>query len=134
MYRPIQFELSIFIGISKSQLMLYRCAKPYGRRVKGAGFYSLISSLKTYHPTLHLTPWSLDLFILHKEHTVLQPFRRIDCKDRIVQSHPSKHKKFVKHVYNVSPAFPTLDQHCINVLQMFGAFWVYQQIKKRCCF
>ena len=25
--------------------------------------YSLISSLKTYHPNLHLTPWSLDLFI-----------------------------------------------------------------------
>ena len=45
--------------------------------------YSLISSLKTYHPTLHLTPWSLDLVIrvlfqLHGEHTVLQPFRRIE--------------------------------------------------------
>ena len=45
--------------------------------------YSLISSLKTYHPTLHLTPWSLDLFIrvpfqLHGENTVLQPFRRIE--------------------------------------------------------
>ena len=45
--------------------------------------YSLISSLKTYHPTLHLTPWSLDLFIrvpfqLHGEHTVLQPFLRIE--------------------------------------------------------
>ena len=44
--------------------------------------YSLISSLKTYHPTLHLTPWSLDLFIcvpfqLHGEHTVLQSFRLI---------------------------------------------------------
>ena len=44
---------------------------------------SVISSLKTYHPTLHLTPWSLDLFIrvpfqLHGEHTVLQPFRRIE--------------------------------------------------------
>ena len=44
---------------------------------------SLISSLKTYHPTLHLTPWSLDLFIrvpfqLHGEHTALQPFRRIE--------------------------------------------------------
>ena len=25
---------------------------------------SLISSLKTYHPTLHLTPWSLDLLIV----------------------------------------------------------------------
>ena len=45
--------------------------------------YSLISSLKTYHPTLHLTLWSLDLFIrvpfqLHGEHTVLQPFQRIE--------------------------------------------------------
>ena len=44
--------------------------------------YSLISSLKTYHHTLHLTPWSLDLFIrvpfqLHEEHTILQPLRRI---------------------------------------------------------
>ena len=43
--------------------------------------YSLISSPKTYHPTLHLTPWSLDLFIrvtfqLQGEHTVLQQFRR----------------------------------------------------------
>ena len=43
--------------------------------------YSLISSLKTYHPTLHLTPWSLNLsirepFQLHGEHKVLQPFRR----------------------------------------------------------
>ena len=25
--------------------------------------YGLISSLKTYYPTLHITPWSLDLFI-----------------------------------------------------------------------
>ena len=45
--------------------------------------YSLISSLKTYHPTLYLTPWSLYLFIrvpfqLHGGHTVLQPFRRIE--------------------------------------------------------
>ena len=46
-------------------------------------FYSLISSLKTYHRTSHFTPWSLDLFIrvpfqLPGEHTVLQPFRRIE--------------------------------------------------------
>ena len=33
-----------------------------GKKVKVQA-YSLISSLKTYHPTLHLTPWSLDLFI-----------------------------------------------------------------------
>ena len=50
---------------------------------KGAVFYSLISSLKTYHRTLHFTPWSLDLFIhvpyeLPGEHTVLQPFWRIE--------------------------------------------------------
>ena len=42
-----------------------------------------MSSLKSYHPTLHFTPWLLDLFIcvpfqLPGEHTVLQPFRRID--------------------------------------------------------
>ena len=52
-------------------------------KVKVQVFYSLISSLKTYHRTLHLTPWSLDLFIhvpfqLPREHTVLQPFRRIE--------------------------------------------------------
>ena len=46
-------------------------------------FYSLISSLKTDHRTLHFIPWSLDLFIrvpfqLPGEHTVLQPFRRIE--------------------------------------------------------
>ena len=50
---------------------------------KGAVFYSLISSLKTYHRTLHFTTWSLNLFIhvpfqLPGEHTVLQPFRRIE--------------------------------------------------------
>ena len=45
--------------------------------------YGVISSLYTYHPTLHLTPWSLYMFIrvpfqLHGEHTVLQLFRRIE--------------------------------------------------------
>ena len=40
--------------------------------------YSLISSLKTYHPTLPFIPWSLNLLIrvpfqLHGEHTVLRP-------------------------------------------------------------
>ena len=45
--------------------------------------YSLISSLKIYHSTLNLTPWSLDQLIcvpfqLHREHTVLQPFRHIE--------------------------------------------------------
>ena len=52
-------------------------------KVKVQVFYSLISSLKTYHRTLHFTPWSLDLFIrvpfqLPREHTVLQLFRRIE--------------------------------------------------------
>ena len=53
--------------------------------------YSVISSLKTYHPTLHFTPWSLDLFIrvpfqLHGEHTVLQPFRRFELLVHIANS------------------------------------------------
>ena len=44
--------------------------------------YCLID-LKIYHPTLHFTPLSLDLFIrvtfqLRREHTVMQPFRRIE--------------------------------------------------------
>ena len=59
--------------------------------LKGAGLYSLISSLKTNHQTLHLAPWSLDLFIrvsfqLPGEHTVLQPFRRIELIVHIVIS------------------------------------------------
>ena len=45
--------------------------------------YNLISSLKTHQLNLHFTPLSLDVFIcvpfqLHGEHTVLQPFRRIE--------------------------------------------------------
>ena len=45
--------------------------------------YCLVSNLKTYHPTLHFTSWSLDLFIrvpfqFHGYHTVLQPFWRIE--------------------------------------------------------
>ena len=60
-------------------LVRHKCVSK--RKVK-VHVYSPISSLKTYHPTLHLTPWSLALFIrvpfqLHGEHTVLQPFRRI---------------------------------------------------------
>ena len=39
--------------------------------------------MKIYQRTLHFTPWSLDLFFhvpiqLPGEHTVLQPFRRIE--------------------------------------------------------
>ena len=50
---------------------------------KGVVFFSLISNLKTYHRTLHFTPWSLDLLIrvpfqLPGVHKVLQPFRRIE--------------------------------------------------------
>ena len=46
-------------------------------------FYSLISSLKTYHRTFYVTLWSLDLcihvpFQLPGEHTVLHPFRLIE--------------------------------------------------------
>ena len=50
---------------------------------KGKKVKVQVYSLKTYDPTLHLTPWSLDLcirvpFQLHGEHTVLQPYRRIE--------------------------------------------------------
>ena len=51
--------------------------------------YRMLPSLKTYQPTLHFTPWSLDLFIrvsfqIHGEHTDLQPFRRIELIVHIV--------------------------------------------------
>ena len=64
---------------------------PFILKGKGAGFYSLISSLKTYHPFLTFYHWSLDLFIcvqlqLHGDHTVLQPFRRIELLVHIVIS------------------------------------------------
>ena len=64
---------------------------PFILKGKGAGFYSLISSLKTYHPFLTFYHWSLDLFIcvqlqLHGDHTVLQPFRRIGLLVHIVIS------------------------------------------------
>ena len=54
-------------------------------KVKVQVFYSLISSLKTYHRTLHITPWSLDLFIrmlfqLPGEHTVLQSSEAFEGK------------------------------------------------------
>ena len=53
--------------------------------------YIVISSLKTCHPTLHFTPWSLELLIrvpfqLHREHRVLQPFRRIEITVHIAIS------------------------------------------------
>ena len=52
------------------------CVRFFKETVK-VQVHSVISSLKTYHPTLHLTPWSLDLYIcvpfqLHGEYTVLQ--------------------------------------------------------------
>ena len=60
-----------------------KCATYYLQVKVKVQVYSLISSLKTCHLTLHLFPWSLDLFIrvpfpLYGEHTVLQPFRRIE--------------------------------------------------------
>ena len=53
--------------------------------------YSLISSLKTCHPTLHFTAWSFDLIIRvpfqpHEEQTVLQQFRHIELIVHIVIS------------------------------------------------
>ena len=37
---------------------------------------------------------------------------------------PSKHKTFVKHLYNVGPTSSTSVQHCTNVIQMFCIYWV----------
>ena len=54
-----------------------------GKKVKvKVQVYSLILSLKTYHPTLHLTPWSLDLFIR-------EPFQlpRRACSPAAVSAH-----------------------------------------------
>ena len=36
-----------------------------------------------------------------------------------LQYHPSKHKTFVLHLYNVGPTSSTLNQLCTNVVQMF---------------
>ena len=35
----------------------------------------------------------------------------------------SKHKTFVKHLYNVGPTSKTLGRRCINVIQMFCVCW-----------
>ena len=53
--------------------------------------YSLISSLKTYHPTFTFHPLVTGPvhsmpFQLHGEHTALQPFRRIKLIVRITVS------------------------------------------------
>ena len=55
----------------------------YRYKCRKVQVYSLISSSKTYHPPLYFTTWSVDLFIRvpfqhHGEHTVLQPFRRVE--------------------------------------------------------
>ena len=60
----------------------------------------MISSLKSHHPTLHFTPWSLDLFIrmpfqLHGEHTVLEPLIAIAIS---VLTDTHLHLSQVKHV------------------------------------
>ena len=40
---------------------------------------------------------------------------------------PSKHKAFVKHLYNVGSTSLTLVQHCIIVIQMlFCVCWVHE--------
>ena len=88
---------------------------------------SLISSLKTCHPTLHFTPCLLNLFIrepfqLHGEHTscshVLQPFRRIELIVHITVSVlPGTHFHLsqVKHLRG--SAFPkdTTSKQCAKI-------------------
>ena len=36
---------------------------------------------------------------------------------------PSKHKTFVKHLYNVGPTSKMLGRRCTNVIQMFCVCW-----------
>ena len=36
---------------------------------------------------------------------------------------PSKHKTFLKHLYNVGSTSSTLDQHCTNVIQILCVYW-----------
>ena len=89
-------------------------------KVKMQVFHSLISSLKTYHRTLHFTPWSLDLLIwvpfqLPGEHTVLQPFRLIELIVHIASVLPGTHFHLsqVKHCLvryprTATPSYATL--------------------------
>ena len=37
---------------------------------------------------------------------------------------PSKHKTFVKHLYNADPTSMAMVKHRINVIQMFCVYWV----------
>ena len=40
-----------------------------------------------------------------------------------VGPYPGEHKTFVQHLYNVDPTSSTLDQHCLNFIQMFCVYW-----------
>ena len=88
--------------------------------------YSLITGLKTYHSTLHPTPWSLDLLIrvpfqLPREHTVLQQFRRIEVNVHIAISVlPATHFHLsqVRHLRVKCSA--QLTQHLNNVQRLRG--------------
>ena len=42
---------------------------------------------------------------------------------------PSKHTTFIEHLYNAGPTSKTLDQHCINVVQIFVFVWVLWSVK-----
>ena len=77
--RSRNYALHLFLLTS---MVLYSTQYQMTTTLKVKVVYSLITSLKTYHPTLHFTPSSLDLFIresfqLPGEHTGLQPFRHI---------------------------------------------------------
>ena len=36
---------------------------------------------------------------------------------------PSKHKTFVKHLYDVGPTWKTLGRRCTNAIQLFCVYW-----------
>ena len=72
LHQNVNVKKDVFSDTPKSNHIMV------GEKVKVQVFYSLISSLKSYHRTSHFTPCSLDLFIrvpfqLPVEHTVLQP-------------------------------------------------------------
>ena len=103
-------------------------------KIKVQVFYSLISSLKTYHRTLHFTLWSLNLFMrvpfqLPGEQTVLQPFRRIKLIVHIAISVlPGTHFYLsqVKHLRVKCPAQGHTILTMINKIER-GETWYFSE-------
>ena len=104
---------------------------PEGLKVKGVGSSFAIKSI--YHSTLHFAPWSLDLFIrvpfqLNREHTVLQPFRRIELVVHIAISvlpGTHFHVSQVKHLRVKCLAQDTPSKQCPKFKR--GETWYFSE-------